>query len=140
MVNEVRNTLKKKERLSSKAGLASLFANGRYGNADGLRYCFNAGNSLPYNRIVVSVPKKCFRRAVKRNLLKRRIREAYRLNKQLLPVSASEGGTDILFIYSTREVLDFSSIQSSVISALSSVAAREAARRKPADDGISEQE
>lgn len=128
MVNEVRNTLKKKERLSSKSGLASLFANGRYGNAEGLRYCFNAGNALPYNRIVVSVPKKCFRRAVKRNLLKRRIREAYRLNKQLLPASMPEGGTDILFIYSTREVMDFSTIQSSVITALTAISVR----RKPA--------
>ena len=110
MVNEVRNTLKKNERLSSKAGLSALFANGRYGNAKGIRYCFNAGNSLPYNRIVVSVPKRCFKRAVKRNLLKRRIREAYRLNKQLLPVSMPDGGIDILFIYSPKEVLDFSSV------------------------------
>ena len=65
---------------------------------------------------------------MKRNLLKRRIREAYRQNKQLLPASMPEGGTDILFIYSTREVMDFSTIQSSVITALTAISVR----RKPA--------
>lgn len=132
MVNDVRNTLKKRERLSSKAGLSALFANGRYGNAEGLKFCFKPGNSLPYNRIVVSVPKRCFRRAVKRNLLKRRIREAYRLNKQLLPVQMPCGGTDILFIYSTKDVLEFCTLQESVKTALSYVATKLAASRATA--------
>lgn len=127
MGNNVRNTLKKKERLSSGTGLSKLFAGGRYGSTEGMRYCFNAGNSLPYNRIVVSVPKKCFRRAVKRNLLKRRIREAYRLNKGLLPVFP-DGGTDILFIYSTKEILDFAAITASVSACLAATAERIVAR------------
>ena len=76
MVNEVRNTLKKNERLSSKAGLSALFANGRYGNAKGIRYCFNAGNSLPYNRIVVSVAMRCFEGAVERSRVRGRVRGA----------------------------------------------------------------
>ncbi len=128
----VRNTLKKRERLSSGTGLSKLFAGGRYGSTEGMRYCFNASNSLPYNRIVVSVPKKCFRRAVKRNLIKRRIREAYRLNKSLLPVFP-EGGTDILFIYSTREILDFTAVTAAVTTILTSVADRLASRRQKAE-------
>ena len=95
-------------------------------------------NSLPYNRIVVSVPKRCFKRAVKRNLLKRRIREAYRLNKQLLLVSMPDGGTDILFIYSTKEVLDFSAVQEAVTSSLTAVAARLAARSAAAESNVVE--
>ncbi len=35
-------------------------------------------------RILVSVPKKCFKRAVKRNRVKRQVREAYRKNKALI--------------------------------------------------------
>lgn len=116
--------MKKKERLSVGTDLSRLFASGRYGFADGFRYCYRIGNELPFNRIVVSVPKKCFRRAVKRNLLKRRIREAYRLNKDLLPVNAEKGGTDILFIYSSKDILDFNAVVLSVRNILESLAAK----------------
>ena len=124
MDNDFRKTLKKKERLSVGTGLSRLFASGRYGITDGFRYCYRIGNELPFNRIVVSVPKKCFRRAVKRNLLKRRIREAYRLNKNLLPVNAEKGGTDIIFIYRTKDILDFGTIVLSVRNILESLAAK----------------
>lgn len=124
MDNDFRKTLKKKERLSVGTDLSRLFASGRYGVTDGFRYCYRIGNGLPFNRIVVSVPKKCFRRAVKRNLLKRRIREAYRLNKNLLPVNAEKGGTDIIFIYRTKDILDFGTIVLSVRNILESIAAK----------------
>ena len=124
MDNDFRKTLKKKERLSVGTDLSRLFASGRYGFTDGFRYCYRIGNELPFNRIVVSVPKKCFRRAVKRNLLKRRIREAYRLNKNLLPVNAEQGGTDILFIYSSKDILDFNTIVLSVRNILEGLAAK----------------
>lgn len=124
MDNDFRKTLKKKERLSVGTDLSRLFASGRYGFTDGFRYCYRIGNELPFNRIVVSVPKKCFRRAVKRNLLKRRIREAYRLNKNLLPVNAEKGGTDILFIYSSKDILDFNAIVLSVRNILEGLAAK----------------
>lgn len=124
MDNDFRKTLKKKERLSVGADLSRLFASGRYGFTDGFRYCYRIGNELSFNRIVVSVPKKCFRRAVKRNLLKRRIREAYRLNKNLLPVNAEKGGTDIIFIYRTKDILDFNTIVLSVRNILESLAAK----------------
>lgn len=124
MDNDFRKTLKKKERLSVGTDLSRLFASGRYGFTDGFRYCYRMGNELPFNRIVVSVPKKCFRRAVKRNLLKRRIREAYRLNKNLLPVNAEKGGTDILFIYSSKDILDFNAVVLSVRNILEGLAAK----------------
>lgn len=124
MDNDFRKTLKKKERLSVGTDLSRLFASGRYGITDGFRYCYRIGNELPFNRIVVSVPKKCFRRAVKRNLLKRRIREAYRLNKNLLPVNAERGGTDILFIYSSKDILDFNAVVLSVRNILEGLAAK----------------
>lgn len=127
MDNDFRKTLKKKERLSVGTDLSRLFTSGRYGITDGFRYCYRIGNGLSFNRIVVSVPKKCFRRAVKRNLLKRRIREAYRLNKNLLPVNAEKGGTDIIFIYRTKDILDFGTIVLSVRNILESLAAKVAA-------------
>lgn len=124
MDNDFRKTLNKKERLSVGTDLSRLFASGRYGITEGFRYCYRIGNELPFNRIVVSVPKKRFRRAVKRNLLKRRIREAYRLNKNLLPVNAEKGGTDILFIYSSKDILNFNAVVLSVRNILESLAAK----------------
>lgn len=59
------------------------------------------------NRILVSVSKKCFKRAVKRNLLKRRIREAYRLNKQILKPQS----INFMVSYISKDVLDFDIIE-----------------------------
>ena len=63
------------------------------------------------NRIVVSVSKKFFKRAVKRNLLKRRIRESWRRQKHMLNL---EGNFDILLIYSVKEILSYEEIYSSI--------------------------
>ena len=84
---------------------------------------------------MVSVPKRNFKRAVKRNLFKRRIREAYRTSKTLLPVSAENGGTDILFIYNTKELKDFQAVTTAVRAALTNIAAKVAV---PAANPISE--
>ena len=68
---------------------------------------------------MVSVPKRHFKRAVKRNLLKRRIREAYRLQKELLPA-----GFDLMFVFSAAEVADFAVIRDEVAELLKRIAAR----------------
>lgn len=41
-------------------------------------------DELPKAQVLMSVPKKCFKRAVKRNRVKRQMREAYRCNRHLL--------------------------------------------------------
>ncbi len=72
------------------------------------------------NAIIVSVPKRNFKRAVKRNLLKRRIREAYRLNKELL-VPQEGKVVHVLFVYVSKEIMEFSSIEKKVKDILVSV-------------------
>ena len=121
---EGRSTLRKHERLSSKGAVEMLLKSGRYGVSGVLKYVYRKNNGLPYSRMVVSVPKKLFRRAVKRNLLKRRVREAYRLNKGLI-VPGETGGTDILFIYRSKELSTQSEIVSMMVSALKSVGSHE---------------
>lgn len=110
MDNEIRHTLPKKERLCGKTGISRLLDEGRHGNIPGFRFCYHAKNGLEYNRIMVSVPKKLFKRAVKRNLLKRRIRESWRLQKEKMAAT----GVDILFTYSTKEVMEQIDIMASV--------------------------
>lgn len=111
MSSEAAHTFPKKERLCGRMRISQLLKKGRYGNASCLRYCYLQGSET--SRIVVSVPKKIFRRAVRRNLLKRRIRESYRLQKELLPA-----GTDVIFMYVSREILPFSTIYADMRAAL----------------------
>lgn len=114
------NTLSKQERLYCRKDISELLAGGKFVGNGPMRFCYRAGNGCGMSRIMVSVPKKLFKRAVKRNLLKRRIREAYRLQKSLL-----EGlEMDILFIYNTKEVLSSAEIHQLVGSFLSSLAER----------------
>lgn len=66
-----------------------------------------------------SVSKKSFKRAVIRNLLKRRLREAYRLNKPAFYASIPEGQQiAIMFIYTCKEVKDYQSIEKGMQKAL----------------------
>lgn len=105
------HTLPKEERLSCRKDISDLLAHGTFCDAPGqLRFCYRKGTGSGLNRIMVSVPKKHFRRAVKRNLLKRRIRESYRKQKHLLDGT----GTDILFIYSGKEIMDYAGIYSGI--------------------------
>ena len=112
-------TLTKQERLCGKKAVEALFGRGKSGTKGCLRYRFlmRESEELP-SRILVSVPKRSFKRAVKRNLLKRRIREAYRRQKALLGP-----GKDILFVYLPREVLPYDAIYADMTTLLSSLSA-----------------
>ena len=108
------NTLPKAERLCGKKGIERLLAKGRHGNLGRLRYIYAAGSGETCNRILVSVPKKLFKRAVKRNLLKRRIRESWRRLKSGMTYT----GVDILFIYSSKEILSYEEIHNLIEQAI----------------------
>lgn len=118
------NTLGKAERLSGKKSVATLLAGGRWGSLGHFRYCWmvrtdgaaaaGIAREVP-GRILVSVPKRCFKRAVKRNLLKRRIREAYRVQK--LP------GVDVMFQYNSAELADFAAVRADITAILSRIQA-----------------
>ena len=110
MDSKIRHTLPKKERLCGKTKISKLLNEGKHGHLPGFRYCYLIGNELDFNRVMVSVPKKIFKRAVKRNLLKRRIRESWRLQK----TSVTGTGVDLLITYATKEILDLNEIQNAV--------------------------
>lgn len=80
-------TLGKEERLKSNLSIQELLKQGKTVSSYPLKmyWDFSPDPQQKYPaRAAISVPKRKFRRAVDRNLMKRRIREAYRLNKHIL--------------------------------------------------------
>ena len=76
------HSFKKGERLSSRKAITSLFQSGKVLVSHPVRIIYQLTEEGNYPAVMaVSVPKRIFRRAVDRNLLKRRIREFYRLYK-----------------------------------------------------------
>lgn len=125
MISDRPNTLPKEERLHGKTGISALMEKGRWGVEGHLKYCYKPGNGCsrdgePYCRIIASVPKKLYKRAVRRNLLKRRIREAYRIRKGILRGK----DIDVLFAYSSPEIASTEIIGSEIESILKNIASK----------------
>ena len=139
MEGEIRNTLPKKERLCGKTTISMLLAKGKHGNVPGMRYVCRYGTDAGVNRIVVSVSKKFFKRAVKRNLLKRRIRESWRRQKHLITL---EGNFDILLIYAVKEILSYEEVYTAVRQIIENLnsrfAPKQAADNTVKDEGMVE--
>ncbi|MFI3264624.1 MAG: ribonuclease P protein component [Rikenellaceae bacterium] len=79
--------------------------------------------------VLFSVPKRKHKRANKRNLLRRRIKESYRLHKMLLLDAQSKGtaskgslNIDLALIYSTKEVHSYKTINHAVRKILENIA------------------
>ena len=111
--------LPKSERLCGLKAVGELFQTGKSASAGCLRCKYLLREDGEASRIVVSVPKRSFKRAVKRNLLKRRIRESYRRQKALLGP-----GVDILFIYTAAEVLPYEVVYADMATLLHTFSAR----------------
>ena len=112
-------TLVKSERLSSKTAISDLLKNGRWITAGCLKCCYLHHPEGSQDRILVSVPKRNFKRAVKRNLLKRRIRESYRTQKDLLRPAA--GSVDVMFFYNIKDIADFGTVSTDLAQAMTLV-------------------
>ena len=101
----------KGERLSGKKAISALFQSGRGFTAPPFKFLYLPASGEPYPvRVVIAVPKRLFRKAVDRNLLKRRIREAYRQQKPALYhlLSGAEVSIHLVIQYQHREILPFS--------------------------------
>jgi ribonuclease P protein component len=109
------STFNKLERLCNPIEIDKLFECGASKNARPLKLMYYA-NTHAMSKVVIIVPKRSFKRANKRNVLKRRMREAYRLNKHLIQNIAPHYNIALLFV--AKEPADFATINKSVIELL----------------------
>ena len=107
-------TFRKEERLSKDKLIQELFDKGSSFYLFPFKVFFmpNPDQDSPFHQVVISVSKRNFKRAVDRNLIKRRIREAYRLNKEMLPV---RNKLLIAYIYSVKDILPSVQIQERLV-------------------------
>ncbi len=113
-----RNRLTTAERLRGEIRVKNLFLSGKSFIVYPYRVVYdmgNAANPLP-SAILVSVSKKRFKQAVRRNRLRRCIKEAFRLNKSLLNDSLLAAGKtmDMAILYLDREVLPYTTLEKSM--------------------------
>ena len=116
------NSFSKTEHLCGEKRITRLYTQGDAFIAFPMRVVFliePKSESKPSN-VLVSVPKKRFKRAVKRNRLKRLMREAYRLNKNPLIEKLEEKQMQIhiAFNYVSDDVLDFPTIEKKMLLSL----------------------
>ena len=104
--NQGQLTFSKEERITHKGDIEKLFISGKKLNLFPFDIWYYSGNMGSLNKVLISVSKKNIKSAVKRNLLKRRIRESYRLNKKQL----SNSGYSIAIIYVDNKILKFKQI------------------------------
>ena len=103
-----RYTLPKLERLNSRILIEKLFTGGSKSlPAFPLRIVYMPveGEHLPAVSLLISVPKKRFKRAVKRNRVKRQIREAYRKHKDCLHESLEASGKKVVIAFLYRNCI-----------------------------------
>ena len=117
-------SLPRSERLRSLGAVRRLFECGESGFVFPFRYVWYAEpDTEPSVEVLFTVPKKFHTRANRRNLLRRRTKEAYRLQKQIVRNGATVN-LDLALIYSSKEVLPYKVIANAVRKILEHVAER----------------
>lgn len=123
-------TFVKAERLHSKKLIQELFTKGSsfYLSPFKVLILAHPNQNIAQHEILISVSKRSFKKAVDRNLLKRRIREAYRTEKLTLQDSTK---LVIAFIYTGKTILLLSEIKQGISVALKKINQRFPDNGKP---------
>jgi len=95
-------------------------------------YIIEKESPPPLPQVLFSVSKKSFKRAVDRNLVRRRCREAYRLNKEpLLALSTESRPSYIAFLYLAKEITSYDVIETAMKQSLKKLERLPRAVQKP---------
>lgn len=105
----IKHSFKKKERLKSKKLIKELFSKGSSFFLYPFKILYLPGsNGSVTNQAIIAVSSRSFKKAVDRNKIRRRIREAYRLNKSIL-----NGNPPLIiaFVFVGKEILPYQNIE-----------------------------
>ena len=109
---------KKSERLNNKKIIENLFVSGEKRSSYPLKIIWKSTDiEGPFSlKVMISVPKRNIKLAVKRNLVKRRINEAFRLNKFLLYNNLIKKNNCILLaiIYDSKEIYTYTTVEQKI--------------------------
>ena len=112
------NKFPKIEKLKSTKDLDELFGGGKSIHEPPIRaiYKKKAEKSTVALSVGVSAPKKLIKLAVNRNLIKRRMREAYRLNNYQLKQTLKDSDIqlNLMFVYTSKQLLSYSEIEDKI--------------------------
>jgi ribonuclease P protein component len=96
-----------------------LFTKGQSFYVHPFKICWTENTKATSNiQVLVSVPKRIYKKAVDRNRVKRLIREAYRKNMEILKLVTSEKKIAIMLMYTSKTILQYPEIEQKLVSAL----------------------
>ena len=105
----------KNQKLCNDKSIERLFENGKYLTENPFRIIYNSYNNNEdvFVKVLIVVPKKRVRSASDRNVLKRRVKEAYRLQKSELEkyLKSNNHQLNLAIIYQKHEILDYKLIE-----------------------------
>lgn len=112
-----RLTFKKQERLNSKKILEELFQSAAYFHIQPLKIIHKAITTPVVSsplQLAISVPKRNFKRAVHRNKIKRRIREAFRKQKHILYERLKEKKIAVMLVYTAKTIKPYRELEKTI--------------------------
>lgn len=120
----------KSDRLCSKISIDQVFASGKNVFAYPIKAIFyftEPTHGEASCQAMFVVPKRKFKRAVSRNAIRRKMREAYRLNKQILTSWCLDNNIELklALLYVASDALNFDQIQGSIVKIMKQLTEKE---------------